>query len=397
MSKNQIIQNGWHQTKLKDLGVFTKGSGILKSQLSSSGNYAIRYGELYTRHHIQVKNIHSYISDEVSQTARKIGKGDILFAGSGETIDEIGKSAVYLKNDPCYAGGDIIVFSPKNADSLFLVHLLNMGEARKKLRELGQGQAVVHLYKSDLENLSVTIPPLPEQRRIVSILETWDEAINELMHKINLKQIEKDLLARKLVTGIVRLPNFSNKWSAKRLGDLLDYEQPTKYLVKDTEYNEAHSVPVLTAGKTFVLGYTDENTGIFTDLPVIIFDDFTTANKFVTFPFKAKSSAMKMLKSKSNEIDLKFVFEKMQLLNFQPGEHKRYWISEYQEQEIEIPELGEQRAIANVLSVVDEVIHLLKKKLANLQYQKDYLLNALMTGVIRTPENLTIIWKTTKI
>ena len=96
----------------------------------------------------------------------------------------------------------------------------------------------------------------------------------------------------------------------KKLGDFLDYEQPTKYLVIDTEYNAHNQTPVLTAGKSFILGYTNEEFGIFKNLPVIIFDDFTTAIKFVDFPFKVKSSAMKMLKSKNVNVNvnLRFVF-----------------------------------------------------------------------------------------
>ncbi len=100
-------------------------------------------------------------------------------------------------------------------------------------------------------------------------------------------------------------------WDVKKLRDFLDYEQPTEYLVTDTEYNDNNQIPVLTAGKTFILGYTNEEHGIFNKLPVIIFDDFTTAIKFVDFPFKAKSSAMKMLIPKNDKANMRFVYEIM--------------------------------------------------------------------------------------
>ena len=100
-------------------------------------------------------------------------------------------------------------------------------------------------------------------------------------------------------------------WMArKKLGDVLDYERPDNYIVKSTIYNSNNKIPVLTANKSFVLGYTDENFGIYENIPAIIFDDFTTDSKFVNFPFKVKSSAIKILKRKSKDTDLRFVFEK---------------------------------------------------------------------------------------
>jgi len=167
------------------------------------------------------------------------------------------------------------------------------------------------------------------------------------------------------------------------LGELLDYEQPTKYLVKDTEYSDNYNIPVLTAGKTFVLGYINEETGIFKDLPVIIFDDFTTATKFVDFPFKAKSSAMKMLKPRNKDINLRFVFEKMQMIDFKLGDHKRYWISEYQNVEIDTPKPDEQKAISTVLSDMDTEIEKLESQLTKYQNIKQGMMQTLLTGKIR--------------
>jgi type I restriction enzyme S subunit len=97
-----------------------------------------------------------------------------------------------------------------------------------------------------------------------------------------------------------------SNWRKIKLGDALNYVQPTQYIVKSTDYNDSYDVPVLTPGKSFLLGYTDEKDGVFNDIPTIIFDDFTTAFKYVDFPFKVKSSAMKMLLPSSDEYDIKF-------------------------------------------------------------------------------------------
>jgi type I restriction enzyme S subunit len=106
-------------------------------------------------------------------------------------------------------------------------------------------------------------------------------------------------------------------WVIKKLGEVLSYEQPTKYLVRSSAYQSHFITPVLTAGKTFLLGNTDESFGVYDRLPVIIFDDFTTASKFVDFPFKAKSSAMKMLKSRSEYFNPKLLFEILNSLKFE--------------------------------------------------------------------------------
>lgn len=134
------------------------------------------------------------------------------------------------------------------------------------------------------------------------------------------------------------------------IGEVLDYEQPTKYIVKKVEYNDKHETPVLTAGKTFILGYTNEKDGIFQDkLPVIIFDDFTTATKFVDFPFKVKSSAMKILHADKDKVNIKFLFYAMQQISFPVRKHKRHWISEYSKIKIPLPSLTEQNRIVDEL------------------------------------------------
>lgn len=166
------------------------------------------------------------------------------------------------------------------------------------------------------------------------------------------------------------------EWKEVTLGDILDYEQPTKYLVSSVEYDHSYEIPVLTAGKTFILGYTNETTGVFQQaLPVIIFDDFTTAFKYVNFPFKAKSSAMKILKIKDTTNSIKYVFEAMQLIDFPSGdEHKRYWISEYSKISIPLPNPGEQTKIANFLSAIDDKINQTQAELDAVKQYKQGLL-----------------------
>jgi restriction endonuclease S subunit len=175
-----------------------------------------------------------------------------------------------------------------------------------------------------------------------------------------------------------------NNWQTKKLGDVLEYEQPTRYIVSSTDYKEDYETPVLTAGKSFILGKTKEISGIFPkkDLPVIIFDDFTTATKFVDFPFKVKSSAMKILHPVKNLSDAKFLFYLMQNINlYHAGVHKRYWISEYSKIEILLPPLIQQKRIAKTLDEIFEKTvkarAITEQKLADIdEFQKSILRRA---------------------
>ena len=143
------------------------------------------------------------------------------------------------------------------------------------------------------------------------------------------------------------------RWEMVRLGDVLDYEQPTNYIVKSDLYDNKFKTPVLTAGKSFILGYTDETDGIFSKLPVIIFDDFTTVSKYVDFPFKVKSSAMKILKAKEGVADTRYMFYLLQTLNLDCEQHKRYWISKFAPFQIPLPPLPIQKRIAEILDAAD--------------------------------------------
>jgi type I restriction enzyme M protein len=140
------------------------------------------------------------------------------------------------------------------------------------------------------------------------------------------------------------------------LDDVLDYEQPNPYIVESEEYENSYKTPVLTAGKSFILGYTNEENGIYqSPLPVIIFDDFTTATQFVNFPFKVKSSAMKILKAKENA-NITFLYYLMQHIEFDSTDHKRYWISQYSKLEIPLPALPVQEEIVKEIESYQKII-----------------------------------------
>ncbi|PUD47677.1 restriction endonuclease subunit S [Helicobacter pylori] len=230
---------------------------------------------------------------------------------------------------------------------------------------------------SRYSQLEVPIPPLEIQQEIVKILDAFTELNTELNTELKArkKQYEyyqnmlldfkdinqnhkdaKEKLTQK--TYPKRLKTLLHTLAPKgvefrKLGEVLEYDQPNQYCVTSKEFDKSYPTPVLTAGKTFILGYTNEKDNIYQaskSYPVIIFDDFTTATQWVDFPFKVKSSAMKILFSKNPTINIRFIFFYMQTIPYNiSGEHARHWISRYSQLEVPIPPLEIQQEIVKIL------------------------------------------------
>ena len=240
------------------------------------------------------------------------------------------------------------------------------------------------LYIGVLSDLSFPLPPLAEQQRIVTEIEKWFSLIDQIeqgkddLHSI-VKQTKSKILDLAIHGELVpqdpndepaiellkrinpsftpcdngHYPQLPDGWCKCRLEDIVEYEQPQAYIVNSTDYDDRYLTPVLTAGKSFVIGYTNETEGIYQNTPCIIFDDFTTDSKLVDFPFKVKSSAMKILKV-ADDIEIEYVAMFMNITRLIGDTHKRYWISEYSKLCIPIPPRKEQKRIINVVKVMFE-------------------------------------------
>jgi len=185
----------------------------------------------------------------------------------------------------------------------------------------------------------------------------------------------------------------------RELGEILDYEQPTKYLVQSTKYDDDFTTPVLTAGQSFILGYTDETDGIYKaskENPTIIFDDFTTSFHWVNFDFKVKSSAMKMLRPKENsDIVFKFIYYAMKCIDYSPQDHARHWISKYSKFSIPIPPLPIQQEIVNILDTFSKLEAELEAELEARKKQYAYYRDELLTfGEDACLPDRQVEWKT---
>ena len=228
-------------------------------------------------------------------------------------------------------------------------HLSNLDNEKEQLKEL------ISSTKSKILDLAIRgklVAQDPNDEPASILLERIRAEKEELIKQGRIKRNKKESVIFKGDDNSYyekygeKLPS---GWVVTNFETLLSYEQPTNYIVKDTNYNSEYETPVLTAGKSFILGYTNEKENIFSELPVIIFDDFTTESKFVDFPFKVKSSAMKILHINTDLVLPKFAFYLMQATQIDHDNHQRYWISTYSQEEIALPPLKEQERILSAL------------------------------------------------
>ena len=196
----------WQKVKLGEIGNFDKGAGVPKEKIVPEGCKAITYGEIYTKYDYVIKDFASYIDSDTAQTSKQISTGAILFAGSGETLEDIGKCVAFIDNDKAYAGGDIIIFNPTiEVDSLVLSYILNSPVAIAQKRRYGQGHSVVHIYQKDLARIEFELPSLPEQKAIAEVLTTADKEIATHRKKLDALRLQKRGLMQQLLTGKTRV------------------------------------------------------------------------------------------------------------------------------------------------------------------------------------------------
>lgn len=195
----------WEMRRLGDLGWFLKGTGVTKDQASSGDLPCVRYGELYTHHDNVIRRFFSWISPQVAATATRLRSGDLLFAGSGETKEEIGKCAAFVAEREAYAGGDIVILRTHDADPLFLGYLLNSPAVNRQKASRGQGDAVVHISSSALAGVDCSMPEQPEQSAIATVLSDMDAELATLDARRAKTRSLKRAMMQELVTGKVRL------------------------------------------------------------------------------------------------------------------------------------------------------------------------------------------------
>ncbi|MDE2771445.1 MAG: restriction endonuclease subunit S [Bacteroidota bacterium] len=327
-----------------------------------------------------------FIDDETHLTfaATEICLGDVFLNITGASI---GRSATA---DQWVAGGNVnqhVCIIRANQNKLvpgFLSAFLVSSHGQRQIDSFQTGGNRQGLNFGQVRSICIATPrKTEEQIAIAMALSDADELLEGLYRLIAKKREFKLASMQQLLTGRVRLRGFTGEWRTQKLRDLLTYKRPDNYIVQSTEDVKYGEIPVLTANKSFVLHYTDEEFGVCSDIPVIVFDDFTTDCKYVTFPFKVKSSAIKLLYAKHDRISLRYLYERMKIVHFPLVAHKRFYISDYQNIEFFVPTYDEQVSIVSVLSDMDAEIAALEQRRAKIADLKQAMMQELLTGKTR--------------
>jgi len=294
--------------------------------------------------------------------------GDLLFQRSSETLEDVGRANVYMDEKPAIFGGFVIRGKKKGEyNPLFFKNLLETPFSRRKIIPMGAGAQHFNIGQEGLSKVKLYFAPINEQNKIAKILSLLDDRIstqNKIIDKLQ-------SLIKGIRDGAFGKLRKSVGFNAM-IGDILSYEQPQSYIVEDTEYTN-EGTPVLTANKAFILGYTSEIEGIYDKGDCIIFDDFTLDCKYVDFPFKVKSSAIKILTAKNKEL-LRYTFEFLKYLDLSTNEHKRHYIAETQNQEFILPTVQIVKTIAHAFSALSLWQETVVKQRYAFEKQKQYLL-----------------------
>ena len=316
----------------------------------------------------------------------KLQKGDLLFARTGASV---GKSYLYNENDGLvyFAGFLIRAKLNKEVDDQFIFQNTLTNHFNRFVTLTSQRSGQPGINSKEYSEFEFLAPSLPEQTHLGLFFSRLDSQIAESRAVLEKsRQLKKAMLAKMFPTNGEKIPEirfkgFDGEWECRKLGSLLNYEQPTKYIVNSTDYDDDFETPVLTAGQSFILGYTNEIEGIkeaTPENPIIIFDDFTTSSHYVSFPFKIKSSAMKLLSVSNTDLNPVFVFNALKNIKYTPTSHERHWISTFSKFDVMLPEKNEQTAIGNFFRQLDETIALQTAEVEKLNQLKKGLLAAML-------------------
>lgn len=286
----------------------------------------------------------------------------------------IGLTAI-LTVDACTNQGFQSLVVSDRTDVFFLFGLCN--QIKTQAIRNAAGSTFIEISGKQLARIPLQIPSLDEQRRIGKTVRTMDSLIDAEKRKLNLLKDKKTALLRQIFDQKARFKGYTDPWEQRKLGDILSYEQPYEYIVSSDDYSPVARTPVLTAGKTLILGYTNEADGIKAatkDSPVIIFDDFTASSHIIDYSFKVKSSAMKILSLRDSENDLYCIYYALTRIIRPSASHERQWISKYARATVTVPSKDEQQVIGDFLRKLDRLIAAESRKIDLLELKKKALL-----------------------
>lgn len=366
----------WEQRELGQLMEIGSVKRIHMNEWKNTGVPFFRARDIVAKFNNKKISDPIYISEETYNSnilkSGKVKKGQLLITGVGT----IGIPYLITDDSPLYfKDGNVIWLKNNNYDGNFIFYFFTTNLFKNYLFKI-TGTGTVGTYTiENAKKTPISTPQINEQIKIGKLF-------NILENLLALYEKKKQLLTQ-LKQGIVnflitkngqkpqlRFSGFNNNWESKSFEKLLNYEQPTKYIVKKADYI-SQGTSVLTANKSFVLGYTNE-TNVYQNIPAIIFDDFTLESKYVDFPFMVKSSAIKILTSKNS--NLFFIYQLLNNQRFVQEGHSRHYISVVQKKKVLVPSIQEQNKISDLIKQLEDNIELNSNTIVLLKKLKEFLL-----------------------
>jgi type I restriction enzyme S subunit len=400
-----IIPEDWEIMTFDELGTFSKGSGVSRAESNTGNIPCIRYGELYTHHNDYIKAYNSYVSKTVASKAKLLQYGDVLFAASGETKEEIGKSAAFVNSCEAYAGGDIIILSTnsKLCDAKYIGYASNAPYVTKQKATKGQGDAVVHITSEAIKTISINIPPIAEQRAIAEALSDVDGLIAALDNKIAKKRHLKQGAMQQLLTGKKRLPGFTDEWVSVQLKEICSFQNgytPSKtvrhfwengtvpwFRMEDIRTNGRilnHAIQHVTnaavKGDLFPAGSIIMSTTATIGEHALLIVDSLANQQFTNLIIR---------KSLDKQVDTMWFYHYCYILgewcrnNINDGGLAAVNMDDFSNVHITLPPILEQQAIATILSDMDKEIADLEAQRDKYRLLKSGMMQKLLTGQIR--------------
>ena len=372
---------GWEEVKLGAIATILKGKGIAKSDVVADGAQpCIRYGELYTRYGEVIDTVYSRTNASPSDLFMS-HRNDVIIPASGETKLDIAKASCVI-HDGVALGGDLNVLRT-DQNGVFLSYFLN-GSKRFEVAKVAQGDAVVHLYPSQLQEIFVAAPKPAEQQKIADCLTSLDEVIAAQGRKVEALKAHKRGLMQQLFPREgetfprLRFPEFRDaaEWETATTYTLTSTVTPPQK-IPTSDYRAEGLLPIVDQSPDPICGWTDDlNASIDTPLPLIIFGDHTCVLKLVEHAFAQGADGIKII-SALPHIDVRFLYYSLQVDPITSTAYRRHF-SLLQEKRVAFPEeFAEQRRIADCLSTLDDQIAAESHQLAALKIHKQGLMQQL--------------------
>ena len=369
--------NAWEQHKLGSLGTSYSGlSGKDKTDFGHGSGSYITYLNVFQN---PIADIDGTDRIEIDPKQNTVHYGDVFFTVSSETPEEVGMSSVWFGNQQnIYLNSFCFGYRQNGTfDTKYLAYMLRSRSIRNRMKVLAQGISRFNISQRRVMDIEVSFPSMDEQQKIGVLCGKLDQLTDAEKRKLDLLKDKKTALLRQIFDQKARFKGYTDPWEQRKLGDILSYEQPYEYIVSSDDYSPVARTPVLTAGKTLILGYTNEADGIKAvtkDSPVIIFDDFTASSHIIDYSFKIKSSAMKILSLRDSKNDLYCIYYALTRIIRPSASHERQWISKYARATVTIPSKDEQQVIGDFLRKLDRLIAAESRKIDLLELKKKALL-----------------------